>query len=336
MAGPRDEGLGAELRTLGIQLAEVSVDSLRAFPRTLRRVAGLVRDTKADVVHSHGKGAGFYGRLAAKLAGVPSVHTFHGIHYENYSRLGRTAYLALERRLAGLTHAVISVSKTEQTEALRIRIARPWNSEVVVNGIDVDELDARPASERAALGLRADEEVLGCVARFDPVKRHEALVRALAIVAKRHPKAALLLAGDGPAKPRIERLAARLNVRVVSPGVIGLEKNPYACCDIYVAGSAKEGLPLALLEAMASGLAVIATDVPGHQDVVVDGTTGLLVPMEDDAKLAAAIVSLLDDPDRRRKMGQAGRARVLKEFTLQSMVAGTAEVYRAALKRRRQ
>jgi len=336
MAGPRDEGLGAELRTLGIQLAEVSVDSLRAFPRTLRRVAGLVRDTKADVVHSHGKGAGFYGRLAAKLAGVPSVHTFHGIHYESYSRLGRTAYLALERRLAGLTHAVISVSKTEQTEALRIRIARPWNSEVVVNGIDVDELDARPASERAALGLRADEEVLGCVARFDPVKRHEALVRALAIVAKRHPKAALLLAGDGPEKPRIERLAARLNVRVVSPGVIGLEKNPYACCDIYVAGSAKEGLPLALLEAMASGLAVIATDVPGHQDVVVDGTTGLLVPMEDDAKLAAAIVSLLDDPDRRRKMGQAGRARVLKEFTLQSMVAGTAEVYRAALKRRRQ
>jgi glycosyltransferase involved in cell wall biosynthesis len=180
------------------------------------------------------------------------------------------------------------------------------------------------------LGLDADDQVLGCVARFDPVKRHDVLVKALALVATRRPKARLLLIGEGPEKARIERLALELEARVVCPGAIGWDANFYPSFDLYITASAKEGLPLAPLEAMASGLAVVATDVPGHRDVVADGETGLLVPAGDAAKLAAAIESLLADPERRRRMGQAGRARVLRDFTLQSMVAKTAEVYRAA------
>jgi glycosyltransferase involved in cell wall biosynthesis len=334
IAGPRDARFAAELRGRGGELAAVALDSLRAFPLTLRRVTRLVRDTRADVVHTHGKGAGLYGRVAARLTGVPSVHTFHGIHYESYSRAGRLVYLALERALARSTHTVINVSKTQDAEALSLGVARPGHSAVVVNGVDVAELDARPALERAALALKADDQVLGCVARFDRVKQHEALVRALALVAKHHPKAVLLLVGEGPEKERIDRLAVELDVRVVSPGAIGWEANAYSSCDLYVSASAKEGLPLAPLEAMASGLAVVATDVPGHRDVV-DRETGLLVPPDAGAAgLAAAIESLLDEPERRRRMGQAGRARVLKEFTLQSMVAKTAEVYRAAAARR--
>ena len=100
--------------------------------------------------------------------------------------------------------------------------------------------------------------------------------------------------------------------------------------DLYVTASAKEGLPLALLEAMGAGLAVVATDVPGHRDVVRDGETGLLVPAGDVKALAAAIATLIDDPDRRRRMGQAGRERVRKEFGIRPMVERTAEIYRAA------
>ena len=330
VAGPRDARFATELSGVGTELAEVALDSLRAFPLMLRRVRRLVRDTRADVVHTHGKGAGLYGRVAARLSGVPSVHTFHGIHYESYSRAGRLVYLALERALARRTHTVINVSKTQDAEALRLGVARPGHSAVVVNGIDVAELDARPALERLAIALKADDQVLGCVARFDPVKHHEALVRALPLVAKRHPKAVLLLVGEGPEKERIDRLAAELHARVVSPGAIGWEANVYSSCDLYVSASSKEGLPLAPLEAMASGLAVVATNVPGHRDVV-DGDTGLLVPPDAGAPgLAAAIAALLDDPERRRTMGQAGRARVLKEFTLESMVGKTAAVYRAA------
>jgi glycosyltransferase involved in cell wall biosynthesis len=264
---------------------------------------------------------------------VPSVHTFHGIHYESYSRAGRYLYLALERWLARLTHTVINVSASQDKEALELGVARPGRSAVIVNGIDVNELAARPSADRVELGLAPDAEpVIGCVARFDPVKKHEVLVEAVATVAERHPNAVLLLAGDGPERARIEQRANELNVRVVfTPGATAWNKNAYSSCSVYVASSSKEGLPLAPLEAMASNLAVVATDVPGHQDVVERNTTGLLVSPAGGAQaLATAIESLLDDPERRRRMGQAGRARVLREFTLESMVDKTAAVYRAA------
>jgi glycosyltransferase involved in cell wall biosynthesis len=330
VAGPWDQRFAADLHALGIELVEVAVDKVQAFPMTLRAVERIVRNTRADLVHTHGKGAGLYGRLAAWLVGVPAVHTFHGIHYERYSRASQYLYLALERWLAGLTHTVINVSETQQEEALELRVARPGHSVVVVNGIDIEELAARPASGKAALGLNADDQVLGCVARFDPVKRHEVLLEALGRVVKRRPNVVLLLAGEGPEQARIHRHADRLKIRVVNPGAIAWQTNPYSSCDLYVTASSKEGLPLAPLEAMASGLAVIATKVPGHQDVVIDGTTGLLVPPGDDAAMSVAIESLLADPGLRRRMGQAGRERVRKAFTMQSMVAKTAEVYRAA------
>jgi glycosyltransferase involved in cell wall biosynthesis len=337
VAGPRDAQLAADLRTVGVELSPVDVDSLRAFPLTLQRVRRLVQDTRADVVHTHGKGAGLYGRLAANQAGVPSVHTFHGIHYESYPRAGRALYLALERWLARLTHTVINVSASQDREALKLGVALPGRSAIIVNGIDVAELAARPPADRMELGLDSDAEVIGCVARFDPVKKHDVLVEALATVRKRHPKAVLLLAGDGPEKERIRQRASELEVHVeFKPGAIAWSKNAYASCSLYVTSSSKEGLPLAPLEAMASSLAVIATDVPGHQDVVERNTTGLLVSPAGGAQaLATAIESLLDDPERRRRMGQAGRARVLREFTLESMVDKTAAVYRAAAASRR-
>jgi glycosyltransferase involved in cell wall biosynthesis len=335
VAGPRDERFAADLRALGVEPVEEALDTLRAFPLTLRRVTRLVRAIGADVVHSHGKGAGLYGRLAARLAGVPSVHTFHGIHYESYSGPGRFLYLSLERALARITHTVINVSGTQDVEARRLGLARPGHSAIVVNGIDVDELDARPATTRIELDLHAGDEVVGCVARFDPVKHHELLVEALALVAERHPRAVLLLAGEGPERSRIEARADELKVRVVvRPAAVAWKTNVYASCDLYAAASSKEGLPLAPLEAMASGLAVVATDVPGHADVVERGRTGLLVPAHAGARgLAADIGSLLDDRERRARMGRAGRERVLAKFTVRSMVEETAAVYRAAAPR---
>ena len=335
VAGPGNGWFGEDGGGSRIAFTAIAVDTLRGFPRTLQRTVRFIRDTRADVVHTHGKGAGLYGRLAARLAGVPAVHTFHGIHYEGYARIGRHAYLALERALARLTHTVINVSATQQAEALALGVARPGRSVVVVNGIDVVELATR-APWRPVVARAEDAQVLGCVARFDPVKRHEVLVRAFRRIAPRRPCVSLLLVGDGPEKERMSRLAAELNIppgRVLVPGAIGWETNPYPSMDLYVTAAAKEGLPLAPLEAMASRLAVIATDAPGHRDVVDPGATGLLVPPEDDEAMSVAIESLLDDPDRRRRMGQAGRERVLREFTLEPMVAKTAAVYRAAVAR---
>jgi glycosyltransferase involved in cell wall biosynthesis len=190
---------------------------------------------------------------------------------------------------------------------------------------------------REMLGLGAEHFVLGCVSRWDPVKRFEILLDAVRRLATRVPRVVLLMVGGGGEETRIRRIVARTGLRghVIFTGFLGNPARVYGILDVYVATSLKEGLPLAPLEAMCAGLPVVATDVPGHRDVVVHGRTGLLVPPEDSAALAAAIAELEADGGRRRLMGAAGRQRVLDDFGIRSTADRTADVYRAVLASRR-
>ena len=334
VAAPRDGVFFDRFQDLGVDLVDLPLSRLgvRHLPLTMR----LCRAHRIDIVHTHGKGPGLYGRLAARALGVPAVHTFHGIHYGSYSRLGQWLYLTLERRLSRLTHAIINVSRSQEAEGLALRLFRPEQSVVVVNGIDLEEMDhtiRQCPVRRETLGLTADDFVLGCVSRWDPVKRFEILLQAVRRLASRIPGLALLLVGGGGEEARIRRLVAEtgLQDRVIFTGFLGNPTRVYGILDLYVATSLKEGLPLAPLEAMGAGLAIVATDVPGHRDVIVRDQTGLLVPAEDSAALAEAIASLVADPDRRRRMGQAGRQRVLDHFAIRSMVVKTADAYHGAV-----
>jgi len=338
VAGPRDGSFFDRFRALGLPVVEIATH--RVGWRPLFDVLRLLRGSRIDVVHTHGKGAGVYGRLAARCAGVAAVHTFHGIHYERYPWLGRQAYLALERALAAWTHTIVNVSATQEREGLALGLFRPSQSAAIPNGIELPELDAQladPSVDRRHLGLVDGAPVVGSVGRFDPVKRVDVLIRALAILAPRFPRLALVLVGGGDDEPRLKRLAAAggLADRVIFTGPLDNPAGTYRVFDLYAATSRKEGLPLALLEAMGARLAVVATDVPGHRDVVVHGETGLLVPPDDPPALADAIAALLADPARRRRMGEAGRRRVAEAFTIPSMVSSTAEVYRRAAASRR-
>lgn len=331
VAGPRDGPFFDRFRDLGLPVVEIATH--RVGWRPLVEVLRLIRASRIDVVHSHGKGAGVYGRLGARRAGVAAVHTFHGIHYERYPWLGRVAYLALERWLAAGTHAIINVSATQEREGLALGLFRSSQGVTIVNGIDLLELDAHLAdADRARLGLVDGAPVVGSVTRFDPVKRVDVLVRALTILTPSLPRLALVLVGGGRDEPRVKRLAADagLGDRVIFTGSLDDPARTYRVFDLYVATSRKEGLPLSLLEAMGARLAVVASDVPGHRDVVLHGETGLLVPPDDPTALADAIATLLADPERRRRMGEAGRRRVAEAFTSASMVEKTAEVYRRA------
>ena len=333
VAAPRDGVFFERFQDLGVAVVELPLSRLGA--RHLILTMRLCREHRIDIVHTHGKGPGLYGRLAARALGVPAVHTFHGIHYSSYSRLSQRLYLVLERRLSSLTHAIINVSRSQEAEGLALRLFRAEQSVVVVNGIDVDEMDRaikQSPVRRESLGLTDEDFVLGCVSRWDPVKRIEVLVHAVRRLASRIPRLALLLVGGGGEEARIRRLVADtgLQDRVIFTGFLGNPARVYGLLDLYVATSLKEGLPLAPLEAMSAGLAIVATDVPGHRDVIVRGQTGLLVPPEDSAALAEAVTALAADPERRRRMGAAGRQRVLDHFALQSTVARTADVYRGA------
>jgi len=331
VAGPRDGIFFERFEEFGVRVEELPIRRLGV--RHLLSTIRLIRALGIQLVHTHGKGPGLYGRLAAWWTGVPAVHTFHGIHYGGYPWLGQKLYLALERRLCRLTRAIINVSASQEAEGLSLRLFQPFQSAVVVNGIDFEELDgiiATASIRRESLGLTADDLVLGCVTRFDPIKRVETLLRAFELLAPRIPRLTLLLVGGGGEEERIRRLAAKMGLRkqVIFTGFLENSLRIYPALDLYVATSLKEGLPLSLVEAMGASLPVVATDVPGHRDVVVHGETGLLVPPDNPAALADAITSLLADPERRRRLGEAGRRRVLKEFGVEVMVHGTAEVYR--------
>jgi glycosyltransferase involved in cell wall biosynthesis len=338
VGAPRDGIFFERFRELGVEVVEFPRRRLGAPHFHLTR--GAISRVRVDVVHTHGKGPGFYGRAIARWMGVPAIHTFHGLHYAGYSRINQYLYLALERRLARWSHTIINVSRSEHLEGLGLRLFRPEQSVVVVNGVDVEDTERALLDSpirRESLGLTAADVVIGCIGRFDRVKRTELLVDALGRLRTRWPRLVLVLVGDGGEQPRIRELvrAAGLSEQVIFTGFLENPQRIHAALDLYVAASRKEGLPLSVLEAMAAGLAVVATDVPGHRDVVVPGETGLLVVPDDPAALAAAVAALLTDPARRKSLGQAGRERVRQKFGIRAMVDATAAAYRRAAVARR-
>ncbi|MFQ5899888.1 MAG: glycosyltransferase [Candidatus Methylomirabilia bacterium] len=338
VAAPADGPFFERFESLGVEVVELPLNRLR--PWTLAGVLRVVRERRVQIIHSHGKGAGLYGRLAGRWVGVPAVHTFHGIHHAKYPGGVRELYLRLERYLARLSEAVIHVSESQAREAQRLGLADPGRSHVVVNGIDAEEVrvlaEQLPLS-RQALGLSREAQVLGCVARFDEVKGLDLLVESLRRLADRYPRLALVLVGSGKREGQLHKrvMRAGLAERVQFAGPLAEPCRLFPLLDLYVSASRGEGLPYALLEAMACGLAVVATRVTGHVDAVQDGVTGLLTRPEDPEDLAVSVARLLDDPELRRKLGRAGSERVESRFGLEPMVAQLARLYRQAVAARR-
>jgi glycosyltransferase involved in cell wall biosynthesis len=329
VAGPHDGVLFERFTPVAASVAEVRTDHLN--PLTVAKLVRLIRRHGVGLVHSHGKGAGLHARLAARIARVPAVHTFHGLHYEQYGTLGRAAYLALERRLAGWTRVIINVSRAQQEEGRALGLFRAGQSRVVVNGVDSARLTSRQLDRwdaRAMLGLDQAALVVGCVARFDPVKRLDILVRATALA---QPVATVALVGRGPEEARLRALATELGLgaRAVFPGEVEDAARCLAAFDLYAAPSRKEGLPLGVLEAMALGLPVVASDIAAHREVLGPVSDGLVTATPE--AFGARLGALLADPDQRAQLGAQNRTRARSEFDVRSMLDALEGVYREVL-----
>jgi glycosyltransferase involved in cell wall biosynthesis len=326
VAGPADGPLAERFRAAGVETATLRTD--RLGPLTLLRLTRLIRRRGVRLVHSHGKGAGIHARLAARLTGVPAVHTLHGIHYERYPAPARAVYLAVERRLSTLTHSVVNVSRAQEREGLALGLFAPGQSRVVLNGIDVARLVTHALTRdeaRAALALDPAAPVVGCAARFDEVKRLDLLLRATAAA----PGCTLALIGDGPEAARLRRLAAELGVtsRVRFAGEAADAARLFRAFDVFATAARKEGLPLAVVEAMALGLPVVASDIPAHREVLGDPSDGLVGVEAFGTRLSA----VLADADLRARLGAQNRTRARSEFDVRDMLAGLDAVYREAL-----
>jgi len=204
------------------------------------------------------------------------------------------------------------------------------------NGIDTDRFGSPHDSSaiRAALGLCADQPVIGIVARLDPIKNHEALITAMKQIVAQLPRAVLLIVGDGPLRSELEAQVSSLalgdhvcflGARADVPELLG-------AIDLFVLCSHSEGLSLTLIEACAAGKPIVATDVGGNAEVVQHQETGLLVPLGQPELLAEAILEVLGDREKALQMGQNGRRNFEEQFVLGAMVQEYEKLYELCLK----
>jgi glycosyltransferase involved in cell wall biosynthesis len=293
--------------------------------RALRALVRLLRAEKPDIVHGHMPISGFLARLAARIAGVPRVaYTCHGFLFNQPGgALRRGAGLAMELAGARCTDVWTCVSTADAAHARRLRI---WRDPVIVgNGRDPTvfrpDADAR-AAIRAELGTAPDAVVIVAVSRLVGDKGYPELAAAMRAV----PGAVLWVVGERLASDRGEDMAALLDgaglgARLRRLGYRHDVAAVLAAADIFVLPSYHEALPMSVIEAMLTGLPVVATDIPGPREQVVPVETGLLVPARQSAPLAAALARLAGDPALRAAMGAAGRLRAMALFDEGRVVA---------------
>ena len=322
--------LGEQLACEGIRVSVVPAPGLRTilFPNAL---ADWFRELRPDVIHVH-SGAWLKAARAARKAAVPHiVYTAHGLfETEQWHRP------LLERWSARCTDAMVVVSEPLRTALSAVGVD-PDRIIVLPNGMDTDQFRPGPASGtvRGRFGLAADAFVIGHVARFTPVKNHALLIDAFARVVKERPSAFLALIGDGPLRSAAEDRALMLGIadRIGFFGMASELPAIYRDFDLFVLSSLSEQTSISLLEAMATGIPVVATAVGGTPDLVDRGAAGRLVPSEDAGALANAIVALFDDETARRTLSDAGRRRVVDHYGMEAMLDGYETVYRAASRR---
>jgi glycosyltransferase involved in cell wall biosynthesis len=299
--------------------------------RTLGLLTTLLRDGSFDVVHTHSSKSGALGRLAARRAGVDRVvHTFHGFPFHEFqSRWRRGAYIAAERRLGQLTDVFLCVGTTVAAEAVRRHIAPPEKVRSIGVAVSLPKMAPPTARNRArfALGLPATARVVGTVGRLDYQKAPEDFIRALA--QSSFSDVIGVWIGDGPLRRQAERWSARYGVsaRMLFVGERRDVPELLPALDVFAMSSIYEGLPCALVEAIAQNIPVVATAVNAVPDVVVPGVTGLLVPPRDPTSLARAIDHVFREPDRARRQADAARRALGTRFSPETLAAVLHEVY---------
>jgi len=297
--------------------------------RILFRLYRLLKEHKIDIIHSFLFHANMLGRIVGRLAGVPVI-----LSSERTMEMEDKHQLLLNRLTACLADKIITVSEAVREFAITNIGIEPNKLITIYNGVDLSEFSRNPNREwieeaRRELGIDPCHVVVGTVGHLEPEKGCEYLLQAAAQVSAQDGKVTFLLVGDGSQRTKLENLAQDLGIssNVIFMGYRNDIPRILSVMDIFVLPSLYEGLPNALLEAMAASRPVVATQVGGIPEVVADGETGILVPPRDPGALAGAICVLLEDRERAREMGIAGRKQVERLFGIETMVAKTEVLY---------
>jgi glycosyltransferase involved in cell wall biosynthesis len=321
----RVAGLGREVRLL----SDLFV---------LGRLYRAIREFRPTIVHTHTAKAGFVGRVAAWMAGVPVVvHTFHGHVLRGYFGPAKTAfYRLLERWLAAGSHALIAVSESIKGDLVALKVAPPEKIRVIELGLPLEELSGEllRGRLRGEAAIPEAAPLIGIVGRLVPIKDVGVFLEAARRVHETHPDAHFAVVGDGDERPALERHAAELGLegRLHFFGWRLDRSAVYGDLDVVVNCSRNEGTPVALIEALAAGRPVVATRVGGTPDLLGDGARGMLVPPADPEALAGAIRSVLDAPGAARTVARVGQEYVLRRHSTARLLRDVDALYRDLLR----
>jgi glycosyltransferase involved in cell wall biosynthesis len=318
-------------------VAPVILAELRRAPHLLRdlhafwKLYRLLRREKPDLIHTHTAKAGFIGRLAAWLAGVPvMIHTFHGHVFDGYfGKLKTWVYLVMERFVASKTDRFIVLTHSQRDElADRYRIAPQAKFTVVPLGLELARFTNQPRFEnrfRSQWQIPADAPLIGIVGRLAPIKNHRLFVRAANLLHQQNRKIRFVVVGDGETRAETvsQVAAAGLESAFVFTGWQKELAPVYSDLSALVVCSRNEGTPVAILEALAAGCPVIATDVGGVKELLEEGRLGRLVPPDDASALAEAVLASLASDS----VPIETRNQIANRFSVTSLVSALNTLY---------
>jgi glycosyltransferase involved in cell wall biosynthesis len=353
LAGPLEARIYPDASAAGVRIHRLPFVRGYGSPRddlaALRGLRALLRNGSYELVHCHSAKAGVLGRLAARSLRVPAVYSPHCFPFVGeFGRPRRVFATTVERLLAPLSAAIVCVCEDERQRGLDARVGDRSRLRVVLNGCEA--CDPTIAPDQTLLELQARGPLAAVVSVLRAQKSVDVFIEAAGRVLARVPEAQLAVVGEGPLLEDLRTLAGARGLleggRLVFLPFQAPAARHLRAIDVFVLPSSWEGLPIGVLEALACGVPQVATDVGGTGEAVggetvgrkavgaaaigreaADTATGLLVPPHDPEALAAALIELLEDPDRRARMARASIARHAEHFTLERMVAETAAVY---------
>ena len=317
-----------EIQKLNIQVIELPRNKrrmVRMFIRLLSLVK-LLRELNADLVHTDMFTANLYGRIAAIIARVPCIIAHEQSVYE--LGLTRNKYqILIDKILASLSHGIICNSYIASKSLINKYSFNAKKIFTIHNGIDASLFNRLNTIDRD----KPEKKIVGTVGRLYPVKNYKLFLDMAKDILNRcsTENIGFLIIGDGPLKDDLKEYSKKVGIRdnVEFLGVRNDIPELLQNMDIFVMTSFREGISNAIMEAMVSGLPVVATDVGGNSELVIEGETGFLCPLDDTKLLADKVFSLINNETESKRMGENGKKRMLNEFAVENMIKETENVY---------
>ena len=298
--------------------------------KLIKNLVDIIKKEKIDLIHSHLLDMNFYSSLAAKIAGIPHISTEHGDIHHTSKKLDKKT-LIKAKTISHFSDKIVFVSKFTRDKFLKLSKVPKQKIAIIYNGIDLKEYEQPIDIQRkkAEIGIKNNEFVIGNVANLYPVKGQIYLLKAAAKIIKEFPNTKFLFIGRGELEEKLKKEAQKLGIasHIKFLGFRNDVKELLKIMDVFVLCSLSEGLPLSLIEAMASKVPVVCTNVGGIPEVIEDGINGFLVPVANSIILAEKIIYLLKNKTLSNNFTLYGYQKIKQQFSLQSMLDKYAEIY---------